>query len=211
MRFARSLLLATCIAGASTAFGAIAGSSGCGTDAVGVDACVIIENKRCELVGSTGCDAEFDVDFCKDYYRDQCLHGIENADHNPSEAEIDACVAALDQAASCQAAGILTMGECADGALLMPGVDPDLAPCTILRASPQNLIACSFVANPVDAGIPVGTGGAGGSGGAGGAGGGVAGSGGSGGATVSSSSSSSSATTGGAGGTGTAGGGGTGG
>ena len=198
MPLGRRLLLALCVAGAFGASVTLLGGGGCGTDAVGIDACLAIENKRCDL--SAACVADFDVVFCKDYYRDQCLHGIENVASNPSEASIDACLAALDQVASCQASAVEKMSECGDGNLLIPGA-LDQSPCSVIVQHVQDLVACNFVANP-DGGAPTSTASAGGAGGQGGTGGTGGAGGGAGGGPASSSSSSSSASAGGAGGTG---------
>ncbi len=53
-------------------------AAGCGTDAVGVDECRDIEEARCEA--AQFCDIVDDVDACKRFYRDQCLHGLANGE-----------------------------------------------------------------------------------------------------------------------------------
>ena len=89
--------------------------AGCGTDAVGTDACRRIEQARCRkaidcpdlgLNGTTG------VEECVQYARDKCLHGLAVAD--PGIPAIDACVNVIEQATSCDViAAPETTPECA--------------------------------------------------------------------------------------------------
>jgi hypothetical protein len=92
---------------------------GCGTDAVGTDACRKIEQSRCRrapscpalMLGSNG------VEECTQFARDRCLHGLAVPD--PGAPAIDACVAAIDQG-SCDVVST-----------------PDIAPaCMFLRPVP---------------------------------------------------------------------------
>lgn len=149
-------------------------SAHCGSDAVGIDACHRIEDKRCEV--APACGAEFvDVDACKDFYRDQCLAGIENAEHSPTESEVKACEAAIGAAADCAKAGKKTIGECA-GAQVVAAADPKKTPCQMVTQTTHQLAACAFLAAaPADAGATAtttttttATGGGGGAGGGGG-------------------------------------------
>jgi len=77
-------------------------AAGCGTDAMGTDACRKIEQARCRrgascpalnLQGGTG------VEECVQFARDRCLHGLPIAD--PGPAVVDPCVTAIAQAATC--------------------------------------------------------------------------------------------------------------
>jgi hypothetical protein len=73
---------------------------GCGTEPVAPDACRKIEEARCELApGCPGLNIT-DVDACKRFYRDQCLHGLAIAG-DPGAPVVDTCVAALRIAAAC--------------------------------------------------------------------------------------------------------------
>jgi hypothetical protein len=154
----------------------------CGTDAVGIESCKKIEEARCE--GAKSCGMSDDQsEHCKQFYRDQCLHGIENSDHTPSEQETDACVAAVQATAACAAGHVATMAMCSAAPVSTDAAG--LAPCDILMKVPEKLTACAFVAVPTDAGPPPdapsgdamtdgaggGGGGAGGAAGAGGTGG----------------------------------------
>jgi len=130
------------------------GAPSCGTDAVGVDACRRIEAKRCEVAPT--CSADYkDVDACNDYFRDQCLHGIENADRSPSDADVKACIDAIAKAADCAKAGAKTLEACATHPLLVDNPSAaTLTPCEAITKFPDLLAACAFVAKPVvDAGV----------------------------------------------------------
>ena len=72
-------------------------AAGCGTDAKGVDDCRDIEEARCQAAKS--CALLSDVDGCKRFYRDQCLHGL--AVSSPGSNQVKACVAAIQNAGTC--------------------------------------------------------------------------------------------------------------
>ena len=92
---------------------------GCGTDAVGTDACRKIEQTRCRKAASCpdlGLHGSVGVEECVQYSRDRCLHGLGVAD--PGPPAVDACVAAIAQATSCD---IVASPETAPAcAFLMP-------------------------------------------------------------------------------------------
>lgn len=163
--------------GALAGLGAGAIVPGCGTDAKGVDACRRIETARCEAAVACGYTAD-QITTCKDFYRDQCLHGLQNP-QEPSTTDVDACVAAIGQARVCAERQAASMAECAE-APLAPGADASaLTPCAIITDQAHQLAACAFVVMPTDAGAGTdggGTDGAGSTGdGAGGTGGGAGG------------------------------------
>jgi len=146
----RSIALLTAV-GALAGLGAGAIVPGCGTDAVGVDACRRIETARCEAAVACGYTAD-QVTTCKDFYRDQCLHGLQNNEWEPSTADVDACVAAIGQVRVCAERQAASMAECAE-APLAPGVDGSaLTPCAILTDQAHRLDKCDFVVMPADAG-----------------------------------------------------------
>ncbi|WP_050432695.1 hypothetical protein [Chondromyces crocatus] len=158
--------------GALSAFGAVL-SPGCGTDAVGVDACRQIEDARCQAASVCGYD-EAQVKTCREFYRDQCLRGIQNAEHGePAESEVEGCIAAVEAVRDCAAAGTPTVGECS-GVVLAPTADGSVPPCLIITEQVHRLQACAFVATPPSGGSGGNGGsggdGAGGSGGSGGSG-----------------------------------------
>ena len=82
--------------------------SGCGNDAVGVDACRAIEAERCRWVvachidvGPRRNDSTSPVDDCVRYYHDECLHGLTLATTEPTGTQTQACVDAIHGATSC--------------------------------------------------------------------------------------------------------------
>jgi hypothetical protein len=168
-------LAALAVAGALAALVPAVAAPGCGTDAVGIDACRQIETARCEAAAACGY-TEAQVKTCIEFYRDQCLHGLENTTREPSTAEIDACVAAVKQVRACAERQAATMADCPE-APLAPGADSAIAPCGILTDQVHLLAACTFVTKPVDTGAGGSSGSAGGGGNGGGGGGGNGGSG----------------------------------
>lgn len=126
-------------------------SSGCGTDATGVDKCRDIEQARCDA--GVHCGLVDDVDACKRYYRDQCLHGLANGD--ASTAKVDRCVKTI------QAAGDCAKKNGRDAKLSSCSPAPSAAPnglataCAIVE-TPQQTDECAFLsALPPEAGPDV--------------------------------------------------------
>jgi hypothetical protein len=149
-RFLAGLFLSACLGGGLVL--ALA-PAGCGSDAVGIDACRQIEDARCQA--STACGYTADqVDACNLFYRDQCLAGVENADAGtPADTTVSACVAAIQAAGACAKAGAKTIDGCA-GAKLLDGADHTRTPCELIQAHVEDLAACAFVTMPVsDAGV----------------------------------------------------------
>jgi uncharacterized membrane protein YgcG len=105
-------------------------ASGCGTSAVGIDACRDIERARCRA--SEACGTVDGVAACERYVRDHCLHGL--ADAPPSQAVVDGCVQV-----------IVSAGKCAEG-------DPEarLEDCDpfVTESEPSLILACDVVAHP---------------------------------------------------------------
>ena len=135
------LLLSTSLAAGALFVGLT--PAGCGTDAVGVDACRTIENARCEAATACGFTEE-KVQACVLFYRDQCLHGVANADAGePATASTDACVAAVNATAACAKSGAKSIAGCA-GAALITGGDATLTPCVVLQERVEILAACAF-------------------------------------------------------------------
>lgn len=140
---------------------------GCASDAVGIDSCRQIESKRCELApqcaafakaqpGGQGLpvvESSSDVERCQEFYRDQCLNGIENASdptHPPTQDQVNACITAIMAAAACAASP--TLAKC-PGADLMSTALVNQAPCNVVLYRPEDLAACAFVMQPADAGV----------------------------------------------------------
>ena len=97
-----SVLSVTCcsLLSAICAF-TLVSAAGCGTDAKGVDDCRDIEEARC--VAAKSCELLSDVDGCKRFYRDQCLHGLAVA--SPGSNQVKLCVAAIQNAGTCAGQG----------------------------------------------------------------------------------------------------------
>jgi hypothetical protein len=118
----------------------------CDNGAVGVEACRQIEDRRCELV--VGCpnvsiETEADVIACKSFYRDQCMFGIADAEQDPDDVAIEACLAALSKADACKAAE--TIAACADPPALAAGVATSTTGCDLIQF-PERLADCGFLA-----------------------------------------------------------------
>jgi len=101
----------------------------CGQGAVGVDACMQIQQARCGWVVACNIslptrrsDSTSPVDDCIRYYDDQCLHGLVTT-VAPDKNQVTACVDAINAATD----------------------------CTIVN-SPETADACAFLI-PVDAGV----------------------------------------------------------
>ena len=144
---------------------------GCGTDAVGIDACRKVEQFRCK--SAPYCIdgfSEDDVTSCESFYRDQCLHGLENTSRSPSDGEVDACIDALNQAVNCKLSGAATLASCPDIALVAGTDAGSVTPCAVVALNPELLAACAFVAKPAEALPTPDAGGGDGGGGSGGGG-----------------------------------------
>jgi hypothetical protein len=86
-------VVAPAVASYLVAFAVVSGT-GCGTDAKDVDECRDIEQARCEA--AKPCGLVDDVDACKRFYRDHCLHGM--VVESPGRAQVNACVDAIREA-----------------------------------------------------------------------------------------------------------------
>jgi hypothetical protein len=150
---------------ALTLAGLVAGQ-GCGTEPIAVDGCRKIEEARCELAPRCPNLKVPDVDACKRFYRDQCLHGLSTAS-DPGAPAIDRCVEALKVAAQCTAA---------DNGCVQPASSstPVTSGCQILER-PELALDCAFLSAPASTGaaggptLVAGNGGAAGEAGAAGA------------------------------------------
>ena len=112
----------------------------CGTDAVGVDTCRDIEAARCEA--ASHCPDIFeihDVEACRLYYRDQCLHGLA-IQREPGAPLVRDCVEAIEQAGRC-ADRDTPLDECGS---LEEDSSGATSVCELIGA-PELLEACSFL------------------------------------------------------------------
>jgi len=107
------------------------GSFGCGTDAVGADACRQIQQARCQHAPACGIEAPnhtsgTDIEACIRFYNEACLHGLSSG-MDPGPATVSACVDAINRAAQTDGgcavvAAPQLAGECS---WLMPAVTVD--------------------------------------------------------------------------------------
>jgi hypothetical protein len=80
------------------ACGLLVGAPGCGSDAVGVEDCREIERARCNA--GEACGLVSDVDACRRFYRDHCLHGLA-LDKSPSRQQLERCTDLIQDVANC--------------------------------------------------------------------------------------------------------------
>jgi len=131
--------------------GLLSSSAGCGSKAVGIEACRSIEQARCEAVAS--CPSPYgveDVEACQRFYRDQCLHGLD-VDDEPSDTAVARCVAAVKAAGRCAGEDpAATVADCDDPALaLRSDADADASVCELLD-QPELLVDCAFLTDAKD-------------------------------------------------------------
>ena len=155
----RSAIFSALLCGA-TAFTIMTGA-GCGTDAKGVDDCRSIEEARC--AAAKNCGLIGDVSECKNYYRDQCLHGLGVSP--PSSKDIKLCVATIQAAGQCALEGRETAPT--DCANVIPSTATTAKTTCEIVTNPEETEECAFLTPNADAGSS-GSGGSGG-GGSGGA------------------------------------------
>ncbi|HXK20127.1 MAG TPA: hypothetical protein VNG33_20085 [Polyangiaceae bacterium] len=125
---------------AATTFSLVT-ASGCGTDAVGVDDCREIEQARCEA--DQPCGVIEDVDACKRYYRDHCLHGL--ATKPPAGASVSTCVKVIEAAGRCAKADPATKLVNCDPAVTAP--HPGLSRACDVVTHPELADECVFLLN----------------------------------------------------------------
>lgn len=116
-------------------------ATGCGSNAVGIDKCRSIEDARCEAGAS--CGLVEDVEQCKLYYRDQCLHGLAHGD--TSNTHVEACVKTIQLAGNCAKKNGTNakLSSCATPPSLQP--NGLVTACDIVQ-TPQQTGECAFLA-----------------------------------------------------------------
>lgn len=125
---------------------AFALAAGCGSDATGVDECRDIENARCEA--GEPCGLVDDVDACKRFYRDQCLHGLASGE-KPGQPVVDDCVNAIKRAGACAAQKIELLADCpTDPQQVTEGTNLTKV-CDVVK-KPEKIIECDFLYKPVE-------------------------------------------------------------
>lgn len=110
----------------------------CGTDAVGVADCRAIESARCQAAAPCGFP---DVEQCRRYARDHCLHGL--AAEAPSPADVDACVQEIDAAGQC--AGSLGPDTPPEACAPPLATDGSAASVCDVISRPERATACALL------------------------------------------------------------------
>lgn len=122
----------------------IAQAPGCGSDAEGIDECREIEEARCEAGQYCASLDIGDVDACKRFYRDQCLHGMASGT-KPGAPAVKKCVTAIQAAGSCAKQKLQTLEECAAAGFdVGPALPSTIAPCDVIE-KPETIVACEFL------------------------------------------------------------------
>ncbi|HEY2408722.1 MAG TPA: hypothetical protein VGI10_22105 [Polyangiaceae bacterium] len=137
----------------------IVSAAGCGTDAKGIDDCRSIEEARCEAAKNCGIGVT-DVDACRRFYRDQCLHGL--AVDSPGGPVVASCVAVIRAAGACATSPDTLLSSCPSPLASEPAT---LTKACQVVTNPELATECAFLAPP-----PAASGSAGGAGTAGAAG-----------------------------------------
>lgn len=118
----------------------------CSTKAVGVDECRRIEYARCEA--APNCPAQFsvtDVEQCKLFYRDHCLHGL-GVSAAPSGNAVKNCIVAIQDLATCAAEFDGAAALLANCATEVTTTNPKITKACKLLAAPEAIAECSFLA-----------------------------------------------------------------
>jgi hypothetical protein len=146
VRTAAARLTVAAMAALGLALPVLGALTSCGTDAAAIEACQQIEAARCDAMQACGLSAAAAV-ACTDFYRDQCVHGVEDPKAAPTTAQIDACVAAVKATGACARAGAASMAAC-PAAPMSSGADAALTPCDVIGKNAHKLATCAFVVAP---------------------------------------------------------------
>ncbi len=145
------LVATTCLSAIATFL--VISAAGCGTKAVGINDCREIEEARCEA--AIHCEDQIpvdDVEACKRFYRDQCLHGLAT-EEDPSSSAVRDCVAAITGAGRCaEESGADTLiTECDGSDELKQWFDAKRVEtvCDVIER-PQYIAACYFLNDTED-------------------------------------------------------------
>jgi hypothetical protein len=116
---------------------------GCGTDAVGVSDCRVLEAARCEAGEACGFP---DVEGCVRFFRDHCLHGF--AAVEVLEVEVLGCADEIGRAGRCAA----DQGPETAPTACTESVSSSAAQVCDVILSPELSTRCGFLSNiPVEA------------------------------------------------------------
>src|SRR5690606_1028879 len=114
-------LFASLLLALSLGLPALSLGGACSTDAVGIGECRDVEYARCEASVACGVIDANEVEACKRFYRDHCLHGI-RGDEVPTANQHKECLALIKNS-----------GESASASLGMGGSgEPDEDACDVV-------------------------------------------------------------------------------
>lgn len=117
----------------------------CGTEAIGVDACLKIERARCSAADACGLSERL---ACERYVDVQCLHGFVKS-AQPTEKQTQQCADALGQLAEC----VADKGRKVSANTCKLELNQTAsAPACEFVESPYDLRACRFLTPPDDDG-----------------------------------------------------------
>ncbi len=130
--------------------GIAAFAGGCSTGAVAVTECREIEHLRCEI--SVACGTIEDVNACKRFYTDQCLHGIEG-DKAPTAQAHKRCLETIEAAGNCAKDDESMAPEDCSGVSerLTEGADGMDDVCELI-GRPWDLTVCAYITERADEG-----------------------------------------------------------
>lgn len=115
----------------------------CSTKAVGVEECRQVEYARCEA--APNCPGQFDVtdvEQCKLYYRDHCLHGLP-VSSAPTGSAVKQCIDTIRDLAKCAAKQEGAAALLTDCSLSDETTNPKITKACKLLAAPESITACS--------------------------------------------------------------------
>lgn len=117
-------------------------STGCSSDAVGVDACRAIEEVRCEAAAACGLEGAEDVEACQRFYKSHCLHGLAT-ETEPRSSSVKACQRTIQAAGNCAKNGQNSLGDCA--ALSEVRLSNSILTVCDIVLQPDQTSSCSFL------------------------------------------------------------------
>lgn len=119
------------------------GLAGCTTAAVAIDECREIESARCESSVPCGIIDADEVEGCKRFYDDQCLHGIQGP-LVPTSEQQDQCVALIKDAGK-KALSAFIAAEAADTEEERNDALKAQVKACVVVAVPWNTEECAFI------------------------------------------------------------------
>ncbi len=119
------------------------GFSGCTTSAVAIDQCREVEAARCESSVPCGVIELDDVEECKRFYYDQCLHGIQGPEEPTAQTQTE-CVELIQNSGK-EALAALLAAELAETEEERNDALKDQVRACLVVAVPWNAEPCDFI------------------------------------------------------------------